>query len=233
MTTTEPDAPQADPYVCEHCDSSVPHTHVDEKPLVEGYRTQLLRGRIGSAAVVVLGLIVLAVTARNSAFGLLLGILAWVVATGLGLAGWLLLRRSTGEKVAVLIGAMITAGAAPLLALAPTAWVDGPVWARALAAALGWLAVSVGTSGARASKLRSLLAEHSRDGEAARSAVVRTGGRPSPYVETAWLVATGALFGLYVAAAAVLPVLVVVLVPLNVALAVLSRRWQARAASQG
>lgn len=132
---------------------------------------------------------------------------------------------------AVIAGALATAAIAPVLAMLVAAAADGGAAWRGAAGALGWLAVSGTISGIRAGKLGSVLLAHSREGEAARSAVVRTGGRPSPYAEAAWLVATAAVFGVSVAAVAVLPVLVIVLVPLNVALAVLSRRWQSRVAT--
>lgn len=226
-----PTAPEQDQtHGCEHCDDSTPHSHVDEGALVEDYRAALRRARTTTAVVTLLGLAVVAVVALDSALGVLLGALAWVLATGAGVLVWVLLRRRTTEKVAVLVGAVVSAASAPLLALAVAALVPGPGWARGLAAAFGWMAVSAGTSGHRAGVLRALLVQDSRAGEAARSAVVRTNGRPSPVAEAVWLVVTALVLGGFVAAAAGLPVLVAVLVPLNVALAMLTRRWQARAA---
>lgn len=226
-----PTATQQDrSHGCEHCDDSAPHSHADEGALVEGYRASLRLARTTTAVVALLGLAAVAVVALGSALGVLLGALAWVVATGLGVLTWVLLRRRTSEKAAVLVGAVVSAAAAPLLALAVAALVPGPGLARGLAAAFGWMAVSAGTSGHRAGTLRALLVTDSRAGEAARSAVVRTNGRPSPVAEALWLVVTALVLGCFVAAAAALPALVAVLVPLNVALAMLTRRWQARAA---
>lgn len=218
----------AEPYVCEHCDDSVPHQHVDEKPLVEAYRRDLLGSRLAATGVAAIGLAVLAVVALDSAIGLPLGMAAWLVATGAGLLAWLIVRARSRDAVAVIAGAITTAALSPLLALGVAALTPGPAWARGLAAGLGWLALAVGTDGARTRRLRTILTEHTREGEAARSGVVRSNGRPSPYLESGWLVLTAAVLGMCVAAAAVLPVVVAVLVPLNVALAVLSRRWQAR-----
>lgn len=232
MTTAEPDAPHADPYVCEHCDESVPHTHVDEKPLVEGYRRSLRGSVMGVAAVTVAIAIAVLVGGLDSALAIPLGAVAWTVCSALGLLVLSLARTRRSTPAAVVAGALASAAAAPLLALLVGAVAGGGAGWRGAAGALGWLAVSGTISGIRAGKLGRILTAHTREGEAARSAVLRTSGRPSPYAEAAWLIATAAVFGVCVAATALMPVLVIVLVPLNVALAVLSRRWQARAVSQ-
>jgi len=218
----------AEPYVCDHCDDSVPHQHVDEVPLVERYRTALRRSVLGVAAVGLLLAVAVVLGGREAALAIPLGAVAWTVSSALGLLVLALVRTRRSTPAAVIAGAVATAAAAPLLALLVAAATDGAVGWRAVAGTLGWLAVSGTVSGVRASQLGTLLTAHTREGEAARSGVIRTGGRPSPYIEAVWLVATAVVFGLCVAATAVLPVLVVVLVPLNVAVAVLSRRLQTR-----
>lgn len=233
MTTDSPAAPGAPtPQVasCEHCDDSVPHEHVDEQPLVERYRTALLRGVAGVAVAGAALAVAVVLGGLDAAFAIPLGAMAWTVASALGVLTLSLVRTRRSTPVAVIVGAVTTAGVTPLLALLVAVAVDGSAGWRAAAAALGWLAVSGTVSGIRAGRLRELLAGHTRDGEAARSGVVRTGGRPSPLVEAGWLVLTAGVLGLCVLAASVLPVVVVVLVPLNAALAVLSRRSAARAA---
>lgn len=220
----------AEPYYCEHCDDSVPHTHVDEQPLVERYRRDLMRAVLAVAAVGVIGLAVVLVLAMDAAFGLVLGLAAWAVATIVGLIVFLALRRARTTPVAVIGGAIATAAVSPILALVVAYLAPGTIGARALAAGLGWLAVSALVTAVRTGRLRDQLVAHTRDGEAARSAIVRTGGRPSPYIEAGWLVLTALVFGLCVAATALMPVLTGVLVPLNAALAVLTRRLQAGAA---
>lgn len=220
----------ADPYVCEHCDDSVPHQHVDEQPLVEGYRQDLLRAGLAVAGLGVVWVAAGVLLARDSAFGLMLGGLAWAVATAIGLVAFLVMGGRRSAATAVIAGAIGTAAISPILALLVGFLTPGPIWARALTGGLGWLALSSLTTGVRTGRLRDQLTAHTRDGEAARSAVVRTGGRPSPYIEAGWLVATAIVFGLCIAATAALPLVTGVLVPLNAAFAVLSRRLQARAA---
>ncbi len=221
-----------DTYVCEHCDDSVPHQHVDEKPLVERYRRELLVGVLLTAAVAVVGLGVM-VLGLESWVGLPLGALAWAIGTAVGLLVLAVARTRTSTPVAVVLGAVASAAVSPVLALLVAVVVPGSAGWVALAGGSGWLVLSALIAGIRAGTLRDLLTQHTRDGEAARSGVVRSEGRPSPYVEAAWLVATAVVFGLCVLATAALPILVVLLVPLNVVIAVLSRRWQVRAAAQG
>jgi hypothetical protein len=219
----------ADPYVCEHCDDSVPHQHVDEQPLVEEYRRDLLRAVLAACGVGVVWLAACLVLARDSSLGLLLGALAWAVATAVGLVAFLVMGGRRSAATAVIAGAIGTAAVSPILALVVGHLTPGPLWSRALTAGLGWLVLSTLVTGVRTGRLRDQLTAHTRDGEAARSAVVRTGGRPSPYVEAAWLVLTAIVLGLCVAATTAMPLVTGVLVPLNAALAVLSRRLQARA----
>lgn len=220
------------PYVCEHCDDSVPHSHVDEKPLVDAYRRELLGALVAVAALAVLWLAATLLLAREAAFATVLGAASWVLATALGLVAFALTRRSRPGAAAVIVGAVTTAAVTPLLALLVALLTPGGVAARAVAAGLGWLVASAVVTGVRTVRLREVLVADTREGEAARSGVVRTAGRPSPYVEAGWLVLTAGVTALCVAATALMPVVVVVLVPLNAALAVLTRRQQARAAAR-
>lgn len=233
MTTDSPAAPGAPTppaASCEHCDDSVPHEHVDEQPLVEGYRGALRRSVTGVAVLGAALAVAVVLGGLDVALAIPLGAMAWTVSSALGVLTLSVVRTSRSTPVGVVAGAVTTAAVTPLLALLVAVAAGGdPGW-RAAAAVLGWLAVSGTVAGIRAERLRGLLVAHTRDGEAARSGVVRTGGRPSPWVEAGWLVLTAAVLGLCVLAAAVLPVVVVVLVPLNAALAVLSRRWAARTA---
>lgn len=230
MSTADENA-ATEPYVCEHCDDSVPHQHVDEQPLVEAYRRALLRAGLLAAGAALIWLAAAIILAWDSSYGLLLGSLAWAVATAIGLVVFLVVQRSAGGATAVIAGAIGTAAITPILALVVAFLVPGPMWARGLTSGLGWLVLSLLVTGIRTGRLRDTLTAHTRPGEAARSAVVRTGGRPSPYVESAWLVATAVVFGLCVVATALMPILTGVLVPLNAALAMASRRMQARASA--
>ncbi|WP_420114125.1 hypothetical protein [Pseudactinotalea sp.] len=232
MSTADENA-ATEPYVCEHCDDSVPHQHVDEQPLVEAYRRDLLRSTLAVCGVGVAALAVVSLLtwrtwgAPTAGFH---GAAAWLVATGIGLVVFLVMRRSATATTGVIGGAIATAAVSPILALLVAWLVPGPIGLRGLTAALGWLVPSLLVTSVRSGRLRDTLKAHTRAGEAARSAVVRTGGRPSPYVEAAWLVATAVVFGLCVALTAIMPIATGVLVPLNAALAMLSRRLQARAA---
>lgn len=231
-TATEPPVP-TEPYVCEHCDDSVPHQHVDEQPLVEAYRRDLLRAALAACSLTLAGLAVtIALTwpTTGTPTAFFHGMAAWALATGVGLVVFLAAARSTTSAAAVIAGAIATAAVSPILALLVAYLVPGPIWVRGLTAGMGWLTLSLVVSGFRTGKLRNQLIAYTRDGEAARSAVVRTGGRPSPYVEAGWLVSTAVVFALCVVATAAMPIVTGVLVPLNAALAVLTRRLQARAA---
>lgn len=220
-----------EPYVCEHCDDSVPHTHVDEQPLVERYRRDLLRSTLAVCGVAIVWLALALSLAREAVLGLLLGTTAWAAATAVGLVVFVLRRNARSSASAVIAGAIATAAVTPILALLVASLTPGSVAARAITAGLGWLVISALVTGGRTARLRSQLVEHTRAGEAARSAVVRTGGRPSPYIEAAWLVLTAVVFAVCVAATALMPILTGVLVPLNAAIAVLTRRLQAQASA--
>lgn len=217
---------------CAHCDDSTPHSHVDERPLVVGYREALLRAIVGSIGLTLLGVAIAVPQIGRTGGGYVAGMLAWLVATGVGLLVVALVRQQRTVGAAIIAGAVATAAVSPLLALITAQLLTGGRAWFALAAAVGWLAASTLVAGIRAGNLRQLLAADTREGEAARGAIGRTQGRPSPYVESAWAVLTAVVFGLCVLATSVLPWVVVVLVPLNVVLAMLSRRSQQRQAQQ-
>lgn len=228
MTTADPGA---DPYVCEHCDDSMPHKHVDERPLVERYRRELLRSGLAVAGVCAVWLALALALDWSAVLGLGLGMAAWALASGIGLVVFARMRGERSAAHAVIGGAIATAAISPILALLVAALAPGTPMTRGVTAGLGWLVISALVSGIRAGRLRDQLVAHTRDGEAARSAVVRTAGRPSPYIEAAWLVLTAVVFAVCVTATALMPIVTGVLVPLNAAIAVLSRRVMTQAGS--
>lgn len=228
MTTADPGA---DPYVCEHCDDSVPHKHVDEKPLVERYRRQLLVAAVlGLAAAPVA--VVLFVSLVG--FATVIAVAAWALCTVVGVVTAAVVGRRAGMRTGVLTGALVSAGLTPLTAFGVVALgaasTAGPdPWPSAVAGTSGWLAGAGAALAIRGLGLRTLLVAHTREGEAARSAVVRTDGTPTPVVELGWAALTALWFGVCAAMLALLPILVVVLVPLSVALAAVTRRAQLQA----
>ncbi|MFV0251807.1 MAG: hypothetical protein ACK5H2_00530 [Beutenbergiaceae bacterium] len=217
---------------CEHCDDSTPHSHVDEGPLISGYRRSARIASLAALVLAVLATLVSMIWDRSAALTALAGLVSWFVAIVIGLLvfGWL--QRSRTTAVAVIAGAIANGAVTPLLAWAVGSLSSMPVPMTAIAAASGWLLLGAVANAHQAVRLAAVLHAPTRDGEAARDAVVRTRGKPNPWIESAWLIATAVLFGAYAAATMTMPALVAVLVPLNVALAMLTRRWQARAAHQ-
>lgn len=214
------EAPVDGGHGCAHCDSGEDHSHADEHDAVTAYRAAL-RGADSVRAVLAIGLLLLAVTA--SATGLLTGAGSWLVATIVGILALVLARLRIHTPRAVVLGSLISAAAMPLLALA-TSTIAGDGWAIGLAAGSGWIVLASCAELRRDRTLASTLIAHTRDGEAARQAV--TFAAPtSPWVELTWSVLTGVLFGVWVWATGAVPLIVLTLVPLQVALAALSRRF--------
>ncbi|MFV0426403.1 MAG: hypothetical protein ACK5KU_05120 [Beutenbergiaceae bacterium] len=221
---------------CEHCDDSTPHSHIDEGPLIEAYRRSWKWSSVTVLVLTILAMGALLVWHSHTTWPLFLGLLSWGVAIVVGLAAVGLVRRHRKPATAIVAGAMANAAITVLLAwlVAALSPATLPVTALALAGSVGWLLL--GGIGAihQAFRLASILHEPTRAGEAARDAVVRSRGKPSPLVECGWLVATALIFGGYVAALAMMPALIVALVPFNVALAILTRRWMGtNTSSQG
>lgn len=217
------EAPEGTAHTCAHCDSTEDHSHTDERGAVLAFRSAIRGSDIGRA-IVALGLLVAAVSL--SGLGLLAGALAWLAATAAGMGVLALTNRSRPAAQAVLLGALASAAAMPLLALGAARLV-GPGWEVAVAAAAGWLVLAGGTEILRNRSLAATLVAHTRDGEAARSAVA-AGVVSSPWLEWAWSLLTGVLFGAWVWLTGELAIVVITLVPLQVALAALSRRLTQR-----
>ncbi len=221
---------------CEHCDSSTPHEHVDVAQAVSARRRTLA---MWSGVRIVL----LAVTAALLA-GLagipgatepwvvvLAGAVAWALATSAGvLAAGLAHRSRAGARprsarAALAVGALVTAAATPLVALAVALLPvlddagDSPVLLASWTG-LGWLGAALAAEVAGAVRLRAVLLAPGPDGERARAEAVRRAGpharghRDAAAVLGA--VAAAAVFTAWTAALMALPALVVVLVPLHV-----------------
>ncbi|QGH70098.1 hypothetical protein [Pseudactinotalea sp. HY158] len=221
-SAAEPGAPA---HTCEHCDSTEDHSHVDERSAVLAYRsamraTDVLRALIATALLVVAVML--------SSGGLLAGAGAWLLATAVGMGVLSIATRTRPIGQSVLLGALVSAAAVPLLALAVSQLV-GPGWRIGLAAGAGWLVLAGGTEILRNRGLATTLVAHTREGEAARAAVA-AGAPTSPWVDWSWSLLTGALFGVWVWLTGELAIAVVTLVPLQVALAALSRRLTHRRA---
>src|SRR5699024_416685 len=188
MTATPADDPATDSvaasiaaHSCDHCDSTEDHTHIDERAKVLAFRSAMRGADIGRALVAV-ALLLVAVT--FSGLGLLAGAAAWLLVTAIGMVALSAANRVRPAAQAVLLGALVSAAAMPLLALAISQTV-GTGWQVAVAAAAGWLALSGGTEILRNRGLAGTLVAHTREGEAARSAVA-AGAPSSPWIEWAW-----------------------------------------------
>ncbi|CAM3599725.1 hypothetical protein OCAE111667_17340 [Occultella aeris] len=246
MSTHSEPAPAPDEsvgYVCPHCDATHEHDHVDERAVVQARLTSLARFawlRVGIGVLALAALLVL--TPPTAALAnVFAGLVAWALTTALGLLVASVRAARTGSRregafvlTAVLTGAALTPLAAfgvALVARAGTAGPDGSnalalgaATAVAVAAALGWYLGAAGSEVVGTISLRSLLLQESRAGEAARDVAVRTRASVHPVGELVWTVASALVFGLWVFACQFLPVLVIVLIPLHVAVLVLSRR---------
>lgn len=228
----------AEPYICPHCEATHEHDHVDERAVVRAHRSRL--GTVSALRVLVVLLAIVGVGLLLPATAVLTwvgaGVLAWLVATAMGVlvaAANLArrgddTRRSTTERrlvtVSVLTGAALTPVLALLIALAGRAWADASIVVVSVAAATGWLAGSAGADVVRALRLRRLLAAESRPGEVARAAAVREREHSDEWRQLVTVLATALLVGAWVALCQLMPVVVVVLVPLHLALVAGTRR---------
>ena len=211
--------PAAD--ACHHCDSSVPHEHLDVTAVV-GAARRAARHRALTMVVVATALTVGAVVVASllggpgraaGAAGLTLAGYALLAATGVVVAG--VARARTSGSAAVLLASLTTAALAPLVALA-VALLTGPGWAVALVAAATWLLAAALAEGGRTRSWNRLLLTEGDGGERARArAVADRGARDSTYLRwTSQALFVGAATWLL---GAVAPA-VVVLVPLAPAL---------------
>jgi hypothetical protein len=230
-------------YVCPHCDASHEHDHVDEHAVVLARLTSLARFawlRVGTGVLALVALLVLTPPAAALVHAGA-ALIAWALVTALGLLVASVRAARTGNRdegafvlTAVLAGAAVTPLAAFGVALAarsglaggggPDALTLGAATAVALAAALGWYLGAAGSEVVGSLSLRRLLLQESRAGEAARDVAVRTRESVHPVRDLVWTLASALVFGLWVFACQFLPVLVIVLIPMHVALTVLSRR---------
>ncbi len=237
---------------CEHCDESVPHEHLDVPSIVRARRDSLVRSSAAAAAAwLLLAVAPLAAAAATGAAGAattlgstLLGMLAWGLATAVGLvaAGRARRRSARGPAASLATGALAAAAVTPPLALG-VALVAGSAGAQpavvALGAGAGWLTAALAAEVVGSLRHRSLLLAPGPDGEAARAGAVewsrphsgvgdsarRRGAGRDELERLPGAVVAGAAVGTWVTVLSVVPVLVVVLVPLHVgAVALLGRR---------
>ena len=206
-------------HSCAHCDSAEDHHALDEKGIVDSFRSAV---KASGIARIVIAVALVASAAVWAPFGILAGALAWAAATGAGILAVSASGRKYGSANAVILGTVASAAITPLAALATATWVGGSLEV-ALAGVSGWfLAVAI-VEFLRDRKLSAVLIADSRDGEAARQGVLF--GEPvSPWVGLAWSMFTAALFGVWVWVTGLLALAVIPLVPLQVVFALRSRR---------
>lgn len=220
MGTSEPGVDHgASGHSCAHCDSAEDHHALDEKGIVDSFRRQLTASGLTRSALALAAVLIAAWLAPPSALS---GIAAWAIATVAGMGVMVAANRRVGMANSVILATVASAALTPLAAWAIAQWV-GASPAAALAAGGGWFAAVGVVELLRDRKLGGLLVADSRDGEAARQGVL-FGNPASPWAGLAWSASTGALFGVWVWVIGAVPLAVIPLVPLQVALALLSRR---------
>lgn len=227
---------------CAHCDSTLPHEHLDVAAAVATRRRALAWGIGGRVALVVALVGTLAAigaipTAPLDGVVLVLaGAVTWAVATAAGVlaAGHAHRaddggpRRGAGASLA--IGALVTGAVTPLGALVVALLLPPNVAAGPPAAAgwagLGWLAAASAAEIAGSVRLRRLLLTPGPAGERARADAVRD-SRPGASRfgaearregrAIAGAVLAAVVFTVWTAVLSLVPAAVVVLVPLHVA----------------
>ncbi|WP_127130627.1 hypothetical protein [Georgenia sp. SYP-B2076] len=216
-------APADDPYRCEHCDDSVPHKHLDVRAVVDAAREgarrhalwMLVVAGVLAAAALTAGVAAAGAPAAIGALATTVG--GWLVATAVAVMVVGLARARTSDTRALVLGSLASAALLPLVALAVALVVGG--WVGAVVAGAAWLLCGAVAEGVRARSWRALLLAPGDAGEHARGAAVAQ-RRPAGVPELArWLV-QGALVAVCAGLTALLPVVVVVLVPLSMVLAV-------------
>lgn len=217
--------PAAD--ACHHCDTSVPHEHLDVPAVIDGARRAARRGAVVmvavagalTAAAVVLAALVAGPGRAAGAAGLTLAGYVAVASVGVVVAGSA--RRRTSGSVAVLGASLTTAALTPLVALVVAA-VTGPGWAVALVAATTWLLVTALAEAGRVRSWDRLLLTPGDAGERARARAVADRGSHDP-TSARWA-AQGVLVGAATWLLGVVAPAVVVLVPLAPAVVALAAR---------
>ncbi len=206
-------------HSCAHCDSPEDHHALDEKGIVDSYRramttTGIVRGLIAVA---------LAISALLWApLAIVAGILSWIIATAVGLGAVSASASKYGTANSVIIGTVASAAVLPVTAWASATWV-GASPAFAIAAGSGWFLANALVEFLRDRKLSGLLIADSRDGEAARQGVLFA-NPGSPWAGLGWSLFSAALFGLWVWLLGLLPLALFPLIPLQVVLALFSRK---------
>lgn len=206
-------------HSCAHCEAPEDHHALDEKGIVDSYRGALVSSGI---ARLVIALAVSASALLWAPLAILAGVAGWVVATAAGVLAVSVTTARSGRGNAVIIGTVVSAAALPVAAWASAMWLgDSPT--IALAAASGWFAAMAAVEFLRDRKLSALLVADSRDAEAARQGVL-FGNPISPWVGLGWSLLTAGLFGLWVWVTGVMPLALLPLIPLQVVVALASRR---------
>lgn len=213
-------------HACPHCESTDAHVHLDSAEHARARRSRLL-GLIGiRLGMLLAAVVVLAVLASSTWLlgGLGLGLVAWAVVTGAGVLAGSLGAARTSRLRALMIGAMSAAALTPVAAviLAVVRGAVDPWFAGAVAA--GFFAGAAGAEVFRMWRLRALFAQDTRAGEVARDAAARTRDRDDDAGDLAWTTAQSVLVGVWVLLCSLVPALVAVLIPLQVAIAAVIRR---------
>lgn len=206
-------------HSCAHCDAAEDHHALDEKGIVDSYRSALNSSGIVRALIAVA---LLASALLWAPLAILAGIGGWIVATSAGLLAVSLLQKRYGTPNSVVLGTVASAALVPVAAWGASTWIGASPTA-AIAAASGWFGALAVVEYLRDRKLSALLIADSRDAEAARHGVL-FGNPVSPWAGLGWSAFTAALFGLWVWVIGMLPLAVLPLIPLQVVLALLSRK---------
>src|SRR5699024_5074179 len=164
----EPTDHDAVGHSCAHCDAAEDHHALDEKGIVDTFRSMLRTTGIVRIIIAVAGL---GLGLWWAPPAVLAGVGGWVLATGVGILALSFSAPRYGTTNSVIIGTVIAAALLPLAAWASATWV-GHSPTIAFAGAGGWfLAVAI-VETLRDRNLASILIADSRDGEAARQAVL-------------------------------------------------------------
>lgn len=206
-------------HSCAHCDSAEDHHALDEKGIVDSYRSALTTSGIVRALIAVA---LLASALLWAPVAILAGVGGWILATGAGLLAVTAFQGRYGTTNSVVLGTVASAALVPVAAWATSMWIGASPTA-AIAAGSGWFATLAVVEFLRDRKLSALLIADSREAEAARQGVL-FGNPVSPWAGLGWSGFTAALFGLWVWVIGVLPFALLPLIPLQVVLALLSRR---------
>lgn len=206
-------------HSCAHCSSDDGHHALDEKGIVDSFRATL------RTTAIVRSIVALSVTVSAALWaplGIVAGISGWVVATIVGIGVVSITKPRYGTNNALVLGTVGSAAALPLLSWATATWV-GDSLAVALAAGCGWLFITAVVEFLRDRNLLTILVADTREGEAARQGVMFH-NPTSPWVSLFWSAFTAAIFGVWVWVIGLFPLAVFPLIPLQVVLALVSKK---------